>query len=778
MRRMLPWLLVPVLLAGGLWLGRPPTAGGDAAAPSFAVEGKAFLARHCTSCHGGSAPEAGLSLEGLTLAPPTLRDATQLLDLRKRVVAREMPPLGSPAPAPAELAAFLAATDAALVAADAALAPDPGRVTVRRLSRFEYGRTVKHLLDLDYEPGASFPADDLSYGFDNIGASLSMSPLLLEKYADAAAEIAARAVWLEDPAHPPVRRLEAEGLEIEPGRAGAVRGEGAGLHGNGTVSGTVRLPREGEYLLRARVFGQQAGPDPARMAFVVDGRNVRTVDVPETSASIAVKEWRLALGAGVRSVGVAFVNDYWRPQEPDPAQRDRNLVVDWIEVVGPVDARPVPAAHQRLFARDPAAKARDPGKLSVKARAEPILKDLASRAWRRPATGDEVKRLVTLVEAEVERGVRLEEGVGLALQAVLVSPHFLFRLEPGAATGAGGTPRDLDGHALATRLSYFLWSSLPDEALAVLAARGRLADLATLQAEVRRMLADPRARALSENFAVQWLELRRLATFVPDPERYPGFEALREPMRQEAEHLFEAVLRERRDVHELLDARFTFVDAALAGHYGLPVPAGEGLVRVDLPGGQRGGVLGLAGVLAVTSNPTRTSPVKRGKWVLQNVLDAPPRPPPPGADSLDEARVTASARSLRESMEVHRARADCASCHVRMDALGFALEGYDAVGRVRDGDGGQPVDTRGTLPDGREVDGLASLRGALREDRAFLRCLCGKLFTFAVGRAPEPRDALALFALVERLPRAKVTLEDLVLAVAGMEAFRKRSPGE
>lgn len=772
-------VLLLALAAGWAWAGDPPAPPGPLAppgpprsparAPAWAQVGPAFLARWCATCHAGEKPEAGLDLGALALDPPRLEVLTRLLEVRQRVVAAEMPPAGGERPTADEVRGFVAALDGVLTAGDAALPPDPGRVLVRRLSRFEYGRTVKHLLALDYEAGAAFPADDLAYGFDNVGDVLSVSPLLLEKYADAAAEIARRAVWLEDPDHPPVRRFEAEGMTSSLG-AESQRGDGAGLFSNGSVTVRVDLPRDGEYLLRARAFGQQAGPDPCRMAFLVDQKPLATVDVPETRAAPAVKEHRLRLTAGAHEVGVAFTNDHYRPSDPDPTQRDRNLVVDWVEVVGPVDRLEVPASHRRLFAKDP-------GKGPPKARATPILRDLVPRAWRRPVTAEEVSRLAALVQGAVDRGQRFEEGVGLALQAVLVSPHFLFRLEPGAATGAGGSPRDLDGYAIATRLSYFLWSSLPDEPLLAEAARGRLSDPEVLAAQAKRMLADAKAWALAENFAVQWLELRNLATASPDPERFPGFDALRVPMRREAEYLFGEVLRERRDVRDLLAPDFTYLNAPLAAHYGIPGVEGEVFRKVALTAGGRGGVLTLAGVLTVTSNPTRTSPVKRGKWVLENVLDAPPRPPLPGVDSLDETAVVRSAASLRERLETHRAKPECAVCHARMDALGFALERYDPIGRRREQDEGGPVDARGLLPDGRALDGPEALRAALRDDAAFLRCLAKKLFTFALGRTPTPRDALALFARVAALEGSRVTLEDLVVAIVRMEAFRQRRPG-
>lgn len=769
----LPWLLGGLLTLAALLALRAARTGAEppaAPAPGAPAALAPFLTTWCAACHGSEAPEAGLDLLRLSTGPLTLEGAVRLLAVRERVRSGEMPPAGGERPAPEALAAFVGALDAVLLAADRDLPVDPGRVTVRRLSRFEYGRTVKHLLDLDVEPGDGFPADDLAYGFDNVGDVLSVSPLHLEKYAEAAEDIVRRALWLEDPDHPAVRRYEAESMTSSLGER-SLQGTLAFFAMNGRVTQAVDLPRDGEYLLRAVVFGQQAGAEPCRLEFLVDGARVGLADVPETRARPGTKEVRLALAGGRRVVGVGFVNDFWDPSHPDPAQRDRNLAIDRVELVGPVDRREPPASHRRLFAADPR-------KGTPRARATAILRDLASRAWRRPASGEELKRLTDLVEAQVAAGRRFEEAVGLALAAVLVSPSFLFRLEPGATGGAGGAPKDLDGYALATRLSYLLWSSLPDDALFTAAQKGRLSDPKVLRAEAQRLLADPRASALAENFAVQWLELRNLASATPDPERFPGFEALRPALRREAELLFDTVRREGRDVRELLTADFTFLNGPLAAHYGIPGVEGEALRRVTLPDARRGGVLGLAGVLTVTSNPTRTSPVKRGKWVLENVLDAPARPPLPGVDSLDETQVTRSAASLRERLEAHRAQPQCATCHDRMDALGFALERYDAVGRWRDTDEGGTVDARGTLPDGRALDGPEALKRALASDDALVRCLLKKLFVFALGRAPEPRDQLALFALSRRLAaQPRVTLDDLLLALIDLPAFRQRRPG-
>ncbi len=730
-----------------------------------------FLAKWCIDCHGSEGAEAELYLEGFD---PTARDLDTLSTLRKvreRIDARLMPPAEFPQPDAEERRSVLAGLDRLILAGAEALPPDPGRVTVRRLSRVEYANTVRDLLSVDFEPSDSFPADDLGYGFDNIGDVLSLSPLLLEKYAAAAEQIALEAVHLE-PETPPVRRFQAETMEVSNEGAGRAQGDVFNLWSNGELSQLVTVPRDGDYVLRAFVYGEQAGPEPARMDFVVDGKTVRTLDVPETYEKPATPAVELRLTQGRHTIGVAFVNDYYRPDDPDPAQRDRNMHFDWVELEGPVDELPVPASHRRLFANDP-------GKGTPARRAKPILEDLCSRAWRRPVTGAEVKRLTRLVEGAIEDGSSFEAGIQLALRAALVSPHFLFRLEPGAATGKKGTTRPLRDYALATRLSYFLWSSMPDDELFALAKRRKLREPPVLAAQVERMLADPKASSLATNFAVQWLELHNLDDAQPDPERFPGFdEALRRAMRRESELFIDAIVREERDVREIVDADFTFMNGPLAAHYGYDKIQGPAFRRVELEGKRRGGVLSHAGVLTVTSNPTRTSPVKRGKWVLENLLDAGTPPPPPGADSLDEEQVTQSARSLREQLERHRAKPECAVCHDRMDALGFALENYDAVGKWRHIDGGKLIDASGVLPGGRELNGAADLKAVLRKDRAFLRCLTKKLFTFAVGRNPTPADELAIYALAASLPHERVTMRQIILRIVELPAFRLRKVRE
>ncbi|MDJ0974058.1 MAG: DUF1592 domain-containing protein [Planctomycetota bacterium] len=766
MHRIVPFAVLLVTAAGLGWLGRTTRVVEAGPAPLGDVQ--TFLADNCVSCHSGEAPDAGFDLARLDLTAQDVETLTHLRHMADRVRAGEMPPPEMPAPERATAVRMADGMDAHVLRTLEQIELDPGRVTVRRLSRVEYRNTIRDLLGVAFEPSSSFPNDDLAYGFDNIGDVLSVSPLLLEKYAAAAQRIAEQAILLEDPDNPPVRRLEAESMDSS---RGDDRGRGANtwnLFSSGDITARVTLPRDGEYRLRARVMADQAGPEQAKVTFLAGGRGVHIAETTKGDREPEVLEHTLRLPKGQLRVGVGFPNDYYEPNDPDPSQRDRNLIVDWVELVGPIDRLEPPMGHTWLMGADP-------GKGKPFRRAMAVSSELLRRAWRRKPKTDEVRRIAGLIVAQVEAGEPFARGVQMALRAALVSPHFLYRLEPGATSGKKGTARPVDDEDLAVRLSYFLWSSMPDDALFERARKRKLRKPDALKAEVERMLADPKASSLSTNFAVQWLELRNLEYAEPDPKRFPGFSpALAEAMRREAELFFETILKEERDATELLRADFTFLNGPLARHYGVSGVDGDAFQRVTLTDARRGGILTQAGVLTVTSNPTRTSPVKRGKWVLENILDAAPPPPPPGADSLDEEVVTKSPASLREKLEIHRADPVCASCHTRMDALGLALEAFDPVGAWRQGEGAASIDTSATLPDGRQVDGPTALKQVLAEDRAFLRCLTKKLFTFAIGRDPGPADELAIFRLVEGLPEGKATIKAIVTQIVLLDAFRMR----
>jgi hypothetical protein len=724
----------------------------------------AFLQAYCIDCHGGDTTKGKLDL---TSAPPDPAAALwRTSRLRERVLAGEMPPPHAEAPKPTERADFVDWAAATLRRDVPKLAPDPGRVTVRRLSRTQWANSIRDLFGVTASSTA-FPADDLGYGFDTIGDALTFSTLHLEKHLAAAAEVAAVVFDGEDPARPTVRRFEAEAMQLAAGPMTDMAGDVAFMITNATVEQAVQLPRDGTYRLRITAGADQAGDEPAKMVLRLDGKDLDTFDVDRRD--LRTFELTTPLRGTDHRFALAFVNDYYDPKHADPARRDRNLRIDALEIVGPQEPRQLPPAMVWIHAAAPA-QAREPADLRN------FVGTLLGRIWRREPTAAEVDRLATLgAEAARSNGSR-DEGLRRVLQAALASPHFLFRIETGA--NGEGDDEPLPGPALAARLSYFLWASTPDPALLDLGRSGRLIEPAVLSAEVARMLADPRADALATDFAAQWLELPSLWDRSPDPARFPGFDdELRSSLRTETELLFRAVLREGRDVRDLLDCDFTHVDRRLAAFYGLPEPASDGFHRVVLPPTlrDRGGVLGHASVLAVTSNPTRTSPVKRGKWVLEQLLGQPPPPPTAGTDSLRNEAAVDSAASFREQLAQHRSRTECAGCHVRMDSLGFALEHYDVIGRHRPTDAGGPIDCSGELPGGRRIDGLPGLKAVLREDPMFVRNAARKLFVYAIGREPRPIDRLRLDLDVDALlARGKVTVANLVLVVVHSDPFLRR----
>jgi hypothetical protein len=446
--------------------------------------------------------------------------------------------------------------------------------------------------------------------------------------------------------------------------------------------------------------------------------------------------------------------------------RKKNKYPTSISFVGPYPSNHTPPSRKKILVCDPH---------SGPACVDRILSTLARRAYRRPVGRQDIEPLRRFVTMGVAEGQTIEQGLQLALQAILVSPHFLFRVERTPEDATPGGIHRISPIELASRLSYFLWSTMPDEELLALAESGRLHQPEVLEAQVARMLADPRSAALAENFAGQWLEIRALDSVKPDPERFPGWgPELREAMRTETRLFFEAVLRENLPLSTLLDAKFTFLNERLAKHYGMDGVEGPGFRRVELNGGERGGILSHASVLTVSSYPTRTSPVIRGKYVLDNILGAPPPPPPPDVPALDEAAV-GNAGSLRQQMEQHRSNPACASCHVRMDAIGFGLENYDAIGRWRAADGKFPIDAAGVFPNGRSFTTPAGLRALLIEDLPdFARCATEKMLTYALGRGLEPYDRPAVRAVARNLAAADYRFQTLIYEVVRSLPFQMR----
>jgi len=713
-----------------------------------------FLDRYCLPCHESEDPEGDLDLTGflelddLLAAPGTWREVA------RRLSTGEMPPEKSPRQPDRHTSQAVARwIDRQL--GEAAPLTSGERVSLRRLNRLEYRNSVRDLLGFDHAPAASFPSDEVAHGFDNVAEAQSVSPLLFERYLEAARAIAARAIVDEDPDDPPVRRFGGRELSgVIEGKAN--EGEVIGFYSSGAVAPAVRLPRAGDYLIRVEASADQAGPEKARMQISLDGKRMARIDVKGDRGDMAFYQRRIRASAGPHVVRVAFINDYYRPDDPDRANRDRNLYVRTVEVVGPVDQREdMPASHSRILLASP-----DGEDWSGASRS--VLEPLVRRAWRREPQEADLERLEALVHAAREQGANFPGAIRLALAAILAHPGFLFRREDAVAT---------DDFQLASRLSYFLWSSMPDDRLLELAGAGGLRQV--IGDEARRMLQDPRAGALVDGFADQWLELRRLGISAPDGKLFPAFdEELRASMRTETQMLFEHVMSEDLDVRELLGAEYSFLDERLARHYDIEGVRGDRFRKVALPDGRRGGLLGQASILTLTSYPTRTSPVKRGKWILQQLLGEPPPSPPPGVPDLDESDEARREMTLRERMEAHRENPDCAACHAKMDPLGFSLEHYDAIGVWRDREGAHEIDCSGELPDGRRVDGAGDLRALLMEDPAFPRTLAEKLLVYALGRGLDDEDRSSIDGICDQAAGEGDRFSAFVAAIVESPLFK------
>ena len=737
-----------------------------------------FLNRNCVGCHNRQMKTGGLELDAFPESGTDVRESPLWKQVREKLVRGEMPPPGQTRPEPKAVEAVLAwirslGGDSAGAPVDRR--PDPGRVTARRLNRAEYDNTIRDLLGVDLKPAADFPADDSGYGFDNIGDVLSLPPILMEKYMAAAERIAEAAIV----ARPPVEATLVKYLAPR-------EAEHKGFFPAGDYRIDHEFPAAGEYELRVRVVDRRYRPKkdeppppmPANgiMAVSFGGNRMKTFEVEPNVYERGTFDVTLDAGARKLELYAHFLSDGME-NIPEPVDRDnsykgeRKLFVDNFLLLGPLKARPLPVteSHRRLMTcGDP-----DGGYQPDCARR--ILERLLRRAYRRPVREGEVESVLRLVEMACKEGDSFAEAMRVAVRAVLVSPHFLFRIERDPDPTDPDLAHEIDSHELAARLSYFLWSSMPDDELFRLADSSKLADPAVLEAQVRRMLADPKARALAENFAGQWLELRNLDEVRPDPDLFPDFDApLRAAMRRETELFFETVLSENLSILDFLDARFSFLNQRLARHYGLDGIEGDHFRRVELDGLQRAGVLTQASILTLSSYPTRTSPVLRGKWLLENILGTPPPDPPPGIPELEAEKVGFEA-TLREQLEQHRSNPGCASCHIKMDALGFGLENYDPVGAWRTRQGKFPIDSAGTLPGGRSFTNPSELRAILLEDRNdFARCLTEKMLTYALGRGLEEYDRPAVDKILLGLEQDYYRLSRLVLEIAHSMPFRMR----
>jgi hypothetical protein len=734
---------------------------------------RATLDRFCITCHNTRLGTAGLRLDSVDVDRPGDNPAVWEKVLRK-LRAREMPPPGLPRPDNATYDSVANHLETALDRA-AAASPNPGRPAAYRLSRFQYANAIRDLLELEIDGASLLPADDSGYGFDNIGDVLSVSPILLEKYLSAAGRISRIAVG--DPSLSPTSTE----YQIPPATVQTERESGdLPIGSRGGLAVRHHFPLDAEYVIKVRL---QRGKDATTILNAVeerdvdirlDGKRMRLFKIGGRSRTETGQgelddglEVRGPVTAGLHLVAATFLKDTVKAEGVLDTTGDQAFFegIGSVSIAGPYATRGPgdTPSRRRIFICRPQ-HAGDEHACATR-----IITALARRAYRRPITTDEVPGLLVPYTLARESGT-FDDGIRLALQRILVSPDFLFRVEVDPPRVVPGMPYRISDIELASRLSFFLWSSSPDEELLALAEHGRLKDPAVLERQVRRMLADARANTLVSNFVGQWLYLRNIEAVLPDPVAFPDFdENLRAALAGETRLFFESMLREDRSLLDLLNADFTFLNERLARHYGIPGIHGSELRRVTVTNEERKGLLGKGSVLTVTSYPNRTSPTLRGKWVLENLLGSPPPPPPPDVPSLKEDKE-ASFLTMRERMRMHQANPVCASCHARMDPMGFALESFDGLGRWRAG-----IDASGTLPDGTKLDGPAGLRRVLLEKKTeFVTTTTERLLTYALGRGVEAHDMPAVRKVVRNARPGDYRWSSVIMGIVKSVPFQMR----
>ncbi|MSO21374.1 MAG: DUF1592 domain-containing protein [Acidobacteria bacterium] len=760
-----------------------------------------FINQFCTKCHNSQLKTAGLSLDNENVSEIGKNGAVWEKVLQK-LHAEAMPPAGLPRPDAAAYRSMIEYLENSLDAVWAAN-PNPGRPGIHRLNRIEYAHSVRDLLAVEIDAKAMLPADDSSYGFDNIGDVLTVSPLLMERYLAAARAISRIAIGSME-TQPAEITYQVPRYYIQDDRPG----EDTPFGSRGGISITHNFPLDAEYSIRLRLKRSYDGSvilglltKPHRIEITIDSALVKTLTAggPDvylgptlqpsaagagnnTYANVAPPadeglNFRIPVSAGPHRVSVSFPREYVSKPEGILRARGADLSDDLslgsLIIGGPYNPQGVgkSPSRERVFSCHPA---RDQEAESC---ANQIISGLARRAFRRPVNKDDLAPLLATFRAGAQAG-GFEKGIEIALRSVLASPEFLFRIEMDPAAGPPDKPYRLTPVELASRLSFFLWSSLPDEELLREAESGRLTSPAVLQRQVTRMLADRRSSALVANFAGQWLYLRNIEKSVPDPKEFPEFdENLREALQRETELFFSSMLRENRSLLDLLSADYTFVNERLARHYGIENVYGSHFRKVRLADANRFGLLGQGAILTVTSYPNRTSPTLRGKWILENLLGSPPPPPPPNVPSLQDRGADGKVVSMRQQMEKHRANSACASCHARMDPLGFALENFDALGKWRTVSGGAqvPIDASGALPDGAKFNGPAELRQILlKRGDSFARVVAERLFTYALGRGVEYYDGLAIRKALRAAAKDGYRWHTLISEVVRSAPFQMR----
>ncbi len=751
-----------------------------------------LVKQYCITCHNNKLKVAGLTLEQLD--PSKAAESPEIWEkVIRKMRGHMMPPQGLPHPDSIAQSKFVESLETQLDQA-AAANPNPGRPSLHRLNRTEYANAIRDLLSLNIDSSALLPPDDEAYGFDNISDALGVSPALQEHYLSAALRIGALAVG--DSHTRPV----GETFRVRQDLSQNQHIDGLPF---GTVGGTrveYNFPADGEYefsgkLLRTNLNIVRGLGAKHQMEFTLDGQRVRLAAFggaedlaslftrpTETSEEVDARlRFRIPVKAGRHEMTAAFLEgpEILAPERLQPYQRSSVDNFDWgglphlqtLTITGPYNTTGAGTTESRhkIFVCRPANTSAEP------ACARQITSTLAQRAYRKPVSESDLQILTGFYEAGRRDG-GFEAGITTALQRILASPKFVFRIEQDPVQNAPHRIRDIE---LASRLSFFLWSSIPDDELLRLAAQGSLQTPTVLDRQVKRMLADPKAEALTQNFAGQWLHLRNVRNILPNSDLYPDFDDnLRQAFKRETELLFQSIVKEDRSVMDLLTADYTFLNERLARHYGVPNIYGSQFRRVAIANNQRKGLLGQGSILATTSHAERTSPVLRGKWILENILGTPVPPPPPDVPPLKEKAEGDAPKTLRAQMEEHRANPACAVCHRVMDPIGFALENFDPVGSWRSREEGGEIDASGTLADGTRVDGVAALRDALtKQPEVFAGTLTEKLLTYALGRGLMASDMPVVRRILRDSAGTHYRFSAIIMGITRSVPFQMRMPG-
>lgn len=733
---------------------------------------KPYLEKYCVDCHSGDTAMAGIGLDEYANKFAVLEDRKNWEKVFGMLKIGAMPPKDAfPQPSDKERQKVVAWVDDALHNIDCNQIDDPGRVTVQRLNATEYNNTIHDLFGIDLSPANNFPADDVGEGFDNIGDVLSLPPLLMEKYLDAARSVA-DAVVVDTFVTPVVRK---RGRDFKTKGSADARRREVSFPSRGVATATFEIPVKGTYTLRVRAEATQGGDELTKMNIAVDDIPLKTVEVPGHHEPKTF-EFEIPMLAGKSPVSIEFPNDFYDPDNKDARKRDRNLTLEYVEIEGPKGGTKIdpPEPHKRVVVAEPGPKK------NARQAAHEVFAKLLPRVYRRPVEENEIARLADLTQQTVADGGSYEDGLRLGIQAALVSPSFLFRIESDPRPDNADYSRKLKDYEIASRLSYFLWSSMPDEELFRLADEGKLSQPSVLEKQARRMLADPKSEALVKNFGGQWLNLRNLDDIDFSRRRFREFNNdLRRDMVTETLTFFGHIVHEDGNLLDLLDGKYTFVNERLAKLYGIKDVKGEEFRKVSLEGTPRAGVLTQASILALTSNPTRTSPVKRGKWIMENILGTPPPPPPPNVPAFEEAEKASPDATLAQQLALHRADAGCASCHDQMDPLGLAFEKFNAIGEFRERDGRNPIDDSGVLPGGRTFHGPGELIAILKErQRDFVTNFTEKMLTYALGRGLKYYDQCAVDQIVDAVEQDHYRFSRLIVELVQTDPFlRKRGDG-